>query len=386
MNRKFRSLVGGAAVAGLVMAGAVAASATDPIVLVTGLDGVESGSYTPEPGHWYAESNDSHQSVFFTDDGVAFGTNARAISVNLKTDEIPLGDLTGLGVDLAYDAVDATNPTTVQLVVKDETTGVTYMRLFWIPDSAGSHSALEDGQWGTTGYFRGGPPRVPLEETKSIADWLDGDVLSEDAVVTSMSVHKGSNSSMFPVVKSFSAQGTTYRFGTEAAAELAAYQASHPKTVDEARAGYVAQAELDAANAKVTELEAALNAAQDEVAALKAGNAGLVKDVAAAVKAKNTASNQALNARAQLPYNVTGKAKVGQTIRAKGAKFKGITVKYQWYVGGKKAGKKATLKLKKKHANKAVRVVVTKSYKNAAGKTVNVKTTARSTSASKVSR
>src|SRR5690606_24551001 len=116
--------------------------------------------------------------------------------------------------------------------------------------------------------------------------------------------------------------------------------------------------------------------------------ADLTKDLKAAVKASDKASSQALKARARTAITVTGSLKVGKTLRAKTTAYEGVKVKYQWYVGGKKVAKatKSTLKLKKAHAKKSVKVIVTKSYKNTSGKTVKVKTTVKATKSVKVAR
>lgn len=110
---------------------------------------------------------------------------------------------------------------------------------------------------------------------------------------------------------------------------------------------------------------------------------GLVEDVTPYSQADYDA---ALKAQARAPYRITGSAKVGKTLRAKGTSYKGVSVKYQWYVGGKKAGKKATLKLKKAHANKRVRVVVTTSYRDSARKKHTVKQTIHLTSKARAKR
>ncbi|NLF04510.1 MAG: hypothetical protein GX593_05855, partial [Actinomycetales bacterium] len=149
----------------------------------------------------------------------------------------------------------------------------------------------------------------------------------------------------------------------------------------------VNKSELDAANAKVADLEAELAAALADVAAADKATADAKKATTKAKKATAKASDQALKAQARNRVAISGKLKVGQTLKAKGYSYKGVTVKYRWEVGGKRVGTKSTLKLKKSYAGKSVRVIVTKTYKDSKGKKHTVKTTVKATkSAGKISR
>src|SRR5690606_7541463 len=93
-------------------------------------------------------------------------------------------------------------------------------------------------------------------------------------------------------VKSLTYGDTTYVF-TPTGFDQADIDAALAKVP----AGYVTQSELKAANDKIADLEAKL---------------------AKAERATDKASDRALKAQARAPYRITGSAKAGKTLRAKG--------------------------------------------------------------------
>ena len=355
MNRKFKTLAGGAAVAGLVFAGAVAASAVDPVkVEKVGYFEVQGEVNNVAPEAWFSEGDDDVAGITIGADSVEFAASAGSVGLN-KIVDIPLVADPGL-------AIDASGTARYSLALTNEGK-VDYMRM-----TATEAVVDVDTTWIATGYWYDGS-RTPLTEALTLADWaeeafLDGALIHQIGARHFTGEGAGS-------VKSITADGTKYVFGATAfdQADVNAALAAVP-------AGYVAKAELDAANKRIAELEGQL--AADTKALTDA------KDKAEAAAAKS--ANQALAAQARAPYRITGKAKAGNTLRVKGKSYKGVNVKYQWFVGGKKAGKKATVKLKKADAGKKVRVVVTKSFERANGKKATVKQNVKLTKVNRVAR
>lgn len=384
MKRKFRTLAGSVAVAGLVLSGAVAAStaSAETINLVDWVEG--------ENGHALKVVDGL---VFFAGAQINFGTSEpgpnpapfAAVDAIAGLDEID---------GLAYTVAESTSyAPSFQLVIAADAADpgpVTYARLVFEPyqqepgqgPDTGEFTDLEDGLWWGNRVFVNGAGSSPFgsgDGSQSSPQPLSffADYFGESAEVKAISVQQGTTSNITSVVTSLEVEGKRIDLGH--ADETPYTQAD----IDAAKAKVPAdvQAALDAANAKVTELEAALAAAQSEISELK-------NDVAAAEEAAAKASDKVLKARAGAAVTLAGKAKVGKTLRVKTASFKGIKVKYTWYVGGKKVAKakKSTLKLKKSFAKKPVKVVVTKSYKSSTGKTVKVKTTVKATKNAKVAR
>ena len=351
MDRKFKSLVDGAAAVGLVVAGAVAASADGATVVEkVGYFEVQ-GEDNPTPAGWFSEGDDGIADVSFSLDSVVFAGGSGPVGLN-KIVDVPVSD----GLELGMEA-DGSADYSLVLTSDD----VEYLRISSTDDS------LEN--WVGTGYFTA-DGRVSYVATQSLADWFAEDFLGEGALVHQIGARHHSGEGLGSV-DALSFEGVTYDFGL--VKDVTPFdQADIDAALGVVPAGYVAQSELDAA-------KSALEAAEAEVATLEA-------KVAEQTAAAAAASDALLKAQAEAPSSIKGKLKVGTKLSVKGASFKGITVTYQWKVGGKNAGKKATLTLKKKHAKKAVSVVVTKTYTDSTGKKVSVKTTVKATKAAKVTR
>ncbi len=351
MNRKFTSLAGGLAVAALVVGGSVAASAAGSTQTEkVGYFEVQSET-NPTPAGWFSEEDDGIEAISFNRDAVIFAADSKAVGIN-KIVDTPYTP----GIDMAIEA----DPTAAYSVVlrSDE---VTYLRI------TATDGTLDS--WIGTGYFTD-EGRADYVKTQSLDEWAAEDFLGGGVKIHQIGArhHSGEGEGK---VRSLTFDGTTYDFGL--VQDVTPYsQAEYDDALKTVPAGYVTQSELKAANDKIADLEAKL--AETE------------KALAKAERATDKASDRALKAQARAPYRITGSAKAGNKLRVKGKSYKGVNVKYQWYVGGKKAGKKATLKLKKAHANKRVRVVVKKSYRDSANKKVTVKQTIHLTSKARVSR
>lgn len=405
MSLRIRSIVGSAAVAGLVIAGTVAASATSAVEeqLVT----------------WTEQENNEPLPVV---DGLVF---YKAAQINFGTalpgpNPAPFADVDAIatlsGIEgLSYQVSESSSwAPSLQLVIDAPGKDVTYARLTYEPymqnprgENTGEYTALEDGLWWANRVFVNGAGTSPFgtaEGSQSNPQPLSffANHFGESAAVKAVSLHQGTSTESTSVVTSLTIAGQSIDLGDPDTTPFD--QADIDAARDEVPEGYVAEGLLDDARTEVASLRDAVADANSEITGLEAevadlkvklaaaekaaadAKAALAKDLASAVKAGNKASNRALKARAQLPYRITGKAQVGQTLRAKGKKFKNIDVQYQWRVGKQNAGKKATLRLKKRHAGKVVRLTVTKSYENAAGKMVSVKRTVRALKVDRVTR
>lgn len=375
MNRKFTSLAGGLAVAALVVGGSVAASALDVAdegALVSWSEGENARPFEIVEGL-----------VFHKGAQINFGTSLPGPNPAPFKDVdaiAPLADIDGLGYTVASSTTYAPS---MQLVITASEHDVTYARLVWEPymqdpkqgPNTGEFTNLEDGKWWGNRVFVNGTGTSPFgsgEGSQSKPQPLSFfmDYFGETAEVKAVSIQQGTSTEGTSVITSMEVGGESLDLGLADTTPFG--QADIDAALAKVPAGYVTQSELKAANDKIADLEAKLAATE--------------KALAKADRATDKASDRALKAQARAPYRITGSAKAGKTLRAKGKSYKGVNVKYQWYVGGKKAGKKATLKLKKAHANKRVRVVVTKSYRDSANKKVTVKQTIHLTSKARVSR
>lgn len=375
MNRKFTSLAGGLAVAALVVGGSVAASALDVAdegALVSWSEGENARPFEIVEGL-----------VFHRGAQINFGTSLPGPNPAPFKDVdaiAPLADIDGLGYTVASSTTYAPS---MQLVITASEGDVTYARLVWEPymqdpkqgPNTGEFTDLEDGKWWGNRVFVNGTGTSPFgsgEGSQSKPQPLSFfmDYFGETAEVKAVSIQQGTSTEGTSVITSMEVGGESLDLGLADTTPFG--QADIDAALAKVPAGYVTQSELKAANDKIADLEAKLAATE--------------KALAKADRATDKASDRALKAQARAPYRITGSAKVGKTLRAKGTSYKGVSVKYQWYVGGKKAGKKATLKLKKAHANKRVRVVVTKSYRDSARKKHTVKQTIHLTSKARAKR
>ena len=364
MNRKFTTLVGGSAIAGLVLAGAVAATANGgQTIEKVGYFEVQSKTNNIAPTAWFSEGDDDVAGLSIGADGIALAPSAKSGGIN-KIVNVPFDASKSF-------AIDAEGTARYSIVLTSD--DVDYLRITAL-DSA----LTADTLWAATGYWKDdartpASPGVQIAQTLAqwAADedpWGAGDVL-DGALLHQIGARHFSGEGAGSVA-SITYDATTYAFGTTAfdQADIDAAKAEVP-------AGYVSQAAADAAVASaVAPLNAKIGTLEAKVADLEAQLAAAKKATASAEKAAAKANDAALKAQAAAPYEVSGTVKVGKTLRVKGKSYSGISVKYQWYVGGKKVSKatKSTYKLAKADRNKSVRVDVTLSYRTSSGKKVTV--------------
>lgn len=353
MTSKNTTLAGGFAVAALLLAGTVAAqAANEPAVEKVSYFEVQHAEDNPTPAGWFSEQDDDVAAVTFGLDGAVLAASSRAVGLNKLVDVPFTGE-----EELAIEATGSTKYSLV--VVSDE---VEYMRI------TATDSSLE--AWFGNGYFPAdGSGRVYFEKTQTLAQWAAEDFLGDDARIVSIGARHHSGEGV-GTLKSLTFDGVRYEFG------LVKDETPFDQgDVDEAVLG---------ATAPLQEQIARL---QQEKTALQGQLSAAEKAARAAEKAARKAEDNKLKAQAAMPFSISGTLKVGKTLTAKGKSYAGISVSYRWEVGGKKAGTKASLKLKKAHAGKSVRLVVTKTYRKSSGAKVTVKQTVKPTvSAGKVSR
>ncbi len=328
---------------------------------------------------------------FSTTEGLVFYLNA---SINYGHQEgtslqdlVPLKDVSGL----AYTVTESASPVTgaiayapsYQLGIVNKVTGVTYARLVWEPyhqkpspgDDKGTYTDLENGLWWGANVWKGTTKEQPFgtaEGSQSKPQPLSffKTYFGTDAQISFFSVKQGSTSNIVSTVTSVTFTGDTVALGN---ADKTPYSAG-----DLTGATEPLKNQLATVNTALTTEKATTASLQAQLVAAKTA---LTTDQATALTQLVAAQNQATKTKAKL-VSISGTEKVGKTVTAKfGTDLTGVTVKYQWYVGGKavKGATKATYKIPGSAKGKKITVTVT-------GSKTGYTATSRTSTAKKVSK